>query len=336
VSRNDRHRAPAEITAGARSDSAGYSYQPELATWLPIVLFIDSGFELAPFAEAFAGELAFRDEVTESEREHVVALVTGIKPVGAHEVAPYPGLKLVLTCSTGTDHVDTAELTRRGLTVCNTPTYCSDEVADHALACVLAGWRQLWTLGDDVRAGGWDASASLRRFDAQRLGIVGLGRIGSRLARSALALGIEVVGSDPYAPPPDGVRLLELDELLATSDAVSLHLPGRPGAPPLLDARRIASLKPRAVLVNLARASLVDLDALLAALDSGAIGAAAWDVWPQEPPAAGDPRLRARGLLVTPHVGWSSPQADEAYQREAIAALRDTLIRGQEPAGLVR
>jgi D-3-phosphoglycerate dehydrogenase / 2-oxoglutarate reductase len=308
-----------------------------LATWLPIVLFIDDGFELAPFADEFAGELDCRDEIAAEERDRVVALVTGIKPIGAEQIAPYPGLKVVLTCSTGTDHLDTEELIRAGLTVCRTPTYCSDEVADHALACVLAGWRGLWRLGADVRAGGWEAGAMLRRSDAQRLGIVGLGRIGSRLGARAAAIGIDVVGSDPLlTTAPPGVTLLDLDELLASSDAVSLHLPGTPGAPPLLDAARIAAMKPGAVLVNLARSSLVEMDAMLAALRSGALSAVAFDVWPQEPPEPGDERLQTPGLLVTPHVGWSSPEANRAYFAEARDALRDTLIRGREPAGLVR
>ena len=107
-----------------------------------------------------------------------------------------------------------------------------------------------------------------------------------------------------------------------TSDAVSLHLPAQPGSPPLLGAREIARIKPGAVLVNLARASLVDIDAVVAALESGALGGAAFDVWTEEPPAADDARLRTRGLLVTPHVGWSSPEADEAWRAEAIDALR--------------
>jgi phosphoglycerate dehydrogenase-like enzyme len=165
----------------------------------------------------------------------------------------------------------------------------------------------------------------LRRFDHQRLGIIGLGRIGAGLARRALALGIEVVAVDPVASPPDGVRMVGLGDLIAGSDAISLHLPGRPGDPPLLGAAEIARLKPGALVVNLARASLVDLDALLAALEAGAIDGVAWDVWPQEPPAD-DRRLQMRGLLVTPHVGWSSPQADQAWQDEGIAALRAALI----------
>jgi len=284
---------------------------------------------MAPFAEALAGEVECRDSIDPAQAERVIALVTAMEPVGAAQARPFDGLRLVLTCSTGTDHLDVAQLTERGVTVANTPTYCSDEVADHALACVLAGWRGLWTLGSDVRAGDWEPETMLRRFDAQRLGIIGLGRIGKRLAHRARALGIDVVGCDPVAAATAGdVPRVSLDELLSSCDAVSLHLPGRPGEPPLLGSAEIARMKAGALLVNLARASLVDVDAVVAALESGALGGAAFDVWASEPPAPDDSRLQTRGLLVTPHVGWSSPQADDAWRDEAIQALRATLTVG--------
>ena len=288
---------------------------------------------MAPFAEALAGELECRDSVDSAEAERVVALVTGGVPVGAAEARPYDGLRAVLTCSTGTDHLDIGALTGRGLTIANTPTYCSDEVADHALACVLAGWRGLWTLGAGVRAGAWESETMLRRSDAQRLGVIGLGRIGMRLARRARALGIDVVGCDPVvAPGAEDVPRVGLDELLSTSDAVSLHAPGQPGTTPLLGSRELALMKPGAILVNLARASLVDIDAVVAALESGALGGAAFDVWTEEPPAPDDTRIHTRGLLLTPHVGWSSPQADEAWREEAIGALRAALVTPSGPA----
>lgn len=307
-----------------------------MATWLPIASFIDRGFEVAPFADALSGEVSCREQVDPAERGRVVALVTGAVPVTAADAAQYPNLQMVLTCSTGTDHLDLPGLRALGLTVCNTPAYCSQEVADHALACLLGAWRDLWRLGGAVRAGEWEPGTMLRRFDAQRLGIIGLGRIGRALARSAAALGIQVVGHDPYlAEPVAGVRLLALDELLAVCDGVSLHLPGSAGAPPVIGAAELDLIKRGSVLVNVSRASLVDLDAMIAALRSGRLAAAVWDVWAQEPPAPDDARLLTPGLLVTPHVGWSSPQADAAYRVEAIEALRAVLLRGEEPVGRV-
>jgi D-3-phosphoglycerate dehydrogenase len=297
-----------------------------LATWLPIALFIDRGFPVEPFAQPLTGMLECRERVSDDERELVVALVTGAAPVGAEQVAPFPHLRVVLTCSIGVDHLDVVELRRRGLTVANTQSYCTEEVADHALACLLAGWRGLWRLGEDVRAGRWEPGTRLRRFDAQRLGIVGLGRIGAALARRALALGIDVVAFDPAVPtPPPGVIAVGFEELLASSDAVSLHVPGTAGAPPLLGRRELSLMRPDALLLNLARASVVDLDAVVEALAQGTLAGAAFDVWPTEPPALDDPRLHTPGLLVTPHVGWSSEQAEDAYRSEAIEALRAAL-----------
>jgi D-3-phosphoglycerate dehydrogenase len=301
----------------------------------PIALFIDRGFEVGPFADALSPQLRCREHVTAEEAPAVAAIVTGIERVSGEEVAPYPNLRVVLTCSVGTDHLDLDALGRRGLVVCNTPGYCTEEVADHALACVLAGWRGLWSLGEAVREGRWEPATILRRFDAQRLGVIGVGRIGRALARKALALGVDVVAHDPWAEPPPGVTGVALDELLHSADAVSLHVPGDPGAPPLLGAAEIASMKPGAVLVNTARASLVDLDAALVALCVGKLGAVAWDVWPHEPPELGDARVCTPGLLVTPHVGWSSPLAERAYLEEAIESLRASVVRGEEPPGRV-
>jgi D-3-phosphoglycerate dehydrogenase / 2-oxoglutarate reductase len=291
----------------------------------PIVLFVDRGFEMAPIAAGLPPALACRERVSEDEAGDVVAIVTGAVPIGAAEAAPYPNLRLVLTCSVGTDHLDVAALEAGGVAVANTPSYCTEEVAEHALACVLGGWRGLWSLGDSVRAGEWDyaAAGTLRRFDRSRLGIVGLGRIGRALARRARALGIDVVAHDPVTTGDEEVAMVALGELLATSDAVSLHVPG--GERPLLGAAEIAAMRPHAILVNLARPDVVDLDAVVAALRAGRLGGAAWDVWPREPPAPDDPRLRTPGLLVTPHAAWFSAQADEAYRAEAVDALRKAL-----------
>jgi D-3-phosphoglycerate dehydrogenase len=293
----------------------------------PVVLYVDRGFDHRPIAAALAADLDARETVGPDEAGDVVALVTGAVAIGRDEVAPYPALRTVVTCSIGTDHLDVAALAELGIAVRNTPTYCTEEVADHALACVLAGWRGLFALDAAVRAGGWDYAAAglLRRADASCLGIVGLGRIGRALAARARALGIEVVAHDPYAAGGD-VELVELSELLARADAVSLHLPWTPGPPPLIAAAELALMRPDAVLVNLARPGVADLDAVGAALREGRLGAAFWDVWPQEPPVLPDSRLDAPRLVVTPHAAWYSAQAETAYYDEAIAALREELL----------
>jgi phosphoglycerate dehydrogenase-like enzyme len=284
-----------------------------------IALFVDRGFPVEPFAEALAGEIDCRSEIGPDEAGDVVAIVTGTPPVGPAEVAPYPNLRLVLTCTIGTDHLDVAGLRERGLVVANTPTYCTQEVAEHALACALAGLRALPRLDAAVRAGTWDYAAAgvpLRFADAT-LGIVGLGRIGRALATLAGAVGMTVVAHDPYAAS-GAVPLLALDDLLARSDVVSLHAPGGSGV--LVGPAHLARMKHTA--------TLVDLDAMVAALHAGRLGGAFWDVWPEEPPDPGDPRLQAPGLVVTPHAAWHSARADQAYRDEAVAVLRDVLVTG--------
>jgi phosphoglycerate dehydrogenase-like enzyme len=298
-------------------------------------LFVDRGFPVEPFAAALAPEIRCVEEVGPDEAGEVLAIVTGTPPVGAAEVAPYPNLRLVLTCTIGTDHLDLDALRARGIVVANTPTYCTEEVAEHALACALAGIRGLWRLDAAVRAGDWryDAAGVPLRFEDARLGVVGLGRIGRALARRARALGIGVVAHDPFAAPGGDVPLLALDELLATSDVVSLHAPGGSGT--LLGAAELGRMKAGALLVNMARPDLVDVDAMVAALHAGALGGAAWDVWPQEPADPADPRLAAPGLLVTPHAAWHSARADQAYRDEAISVLRDVLVAGRDPVSRV-
>lgn len=305
----------------------------------PTLLFVDDAFPAEPFARALAGRAAVRVDGSAGpwpSDPSVVAVVTGARTVRAADVEALPGLELVLTCSIGTDHLEVDALAARGLAVCHTPTYCTEEVADHALSGVLALWRGLPGLADDVRAGGWHwgATGMLRRFDHSCLGIIGLGRIGRSLARKAAALGIEVVAVDPALPAelvPPGVEVVTLEELVARADAISLHAPPTPGDAPLLTADVIAAMRPRAVLVNTARAALVDLDALDEALDEGRLAGALFDVWEQEPPRRDDPRWQRPGMVLTPHAGWASDAADAAYQEEGLTVLRALLAGAPLP-----
>jgi D-3-phosphoglycerate dehydrogenase len=280
--------------------------------------------------EVANGELALRDDV--------VALVTGGRRVTADELDRLPALRAVITASTGWDHLDLGQLGARGILAAAVADYCSDEVADHALAAVLSLWRGLPALARSVADGGWDAHAAgpLRRIAGSRLGIVGLGRVGRRLAAGAQALGIEVAACDPPLPEAEfercGVRRDDLDGLLRFSDALSLHLPLGAGEAPLIGERELSLMREGAVLVDVARAQLVDLDALAAGLARGRPAAALLDVWPDEPPAPGDARLRAPNLVVTPHAAWYSPGSEQRlYERTADALA--AVLAGREPDG---
>jgi D-3-phosphoglycerate dehydrogenase len=250
------------------------------------------------------------------------ALLVGDSPVTAEVFAGLAQLRIVATVTVGVDHIDIAAASERGVWVANAPDTATEEVATTALAMALSLVRHLPFLDRHVRAGGWDAFATGERHrpSALALGIVGLGSIGSRLANLALPLFGRVLACDPMParPTPPGVELVGIDDLLAASDVVSLHLPAQPGAPPLLDAAGLARMRSGAFLVNAARGSLVDTAALLDALDSGRLAGAALDVVDGEPPAPDD-RIRGHPrVLVTPHAAFfSSESAADTYAAQA-------------------
>jgi D-3-phosphoglycerate dehydrogenase len=286
------------------------------------------GVEVASGGEPWAGD-------------DVVGLLIGTDVrVREDDFERLPALKVVATCSVGFDHVDVEEAERRGIWVCNVPDYCVNEVADHSLALVLALLRGVVELDRSVRAGGWDwtAAGPLRRARGTRLGVVGFGRIGRALAERAAALGFEVWASDPFVPAEAvkaaGARPATLEELLGRCEAVSLHLPLTPETEGLIGETELALMPRGAVLVDTARAQLVDLDALVAALESGHLGGAALDVLPVEPPTADGPAPQAPRLVVTPHVAWYSAEAEEAVYRRPVLSVR-AVLEGREPDGAV-
>jgi D-3-phosphoglycerate dehydrogenase len=275
------------------------------------------------------------------EGDDVVALLIGTDVrVTAEDLARLPALKIVASCSVGYDHVAYEEAERRGVWVCNVPDYCVEEVADHSLALLLGLLRGIVELDRSVRAGAWDwkAAGGLRRIRGTRLGLIGFGRIGRALAERALAVGFDVRATDPAVSPEAiaaaGARAASLDELLESCEAFSLHLPLMPETKGLIGARELARMPSGSVLVDTARAELVDLDALLKALKSGHLAGAALDVLPLEPPTRERPAPSAPRLVVTPHAAWYSAEAEEAVYRRPVLSVRDVL-EGREPAGAV-
>ena len=273
--------------------------------------------------------------------DDVVGLLVGTETeVRAVDLDRLPALRVIATCSVGFDHVDHEEAERRGIWVCSVPDYCTEEVADHALALVLSLLRGVVVLDREVRAGGWNwqAAGELRRIRGSRLGVVGLGRTGRALVERASAVGFEVWGTDPALTDDQiaaaGARPATLHDLLTACHAISLHVALTPETDGLLGADELALLPDGAVLVDTARPQLVDLDALRAELESGRLGGAALDVIPVEPPTAEHPAPAWPRLVVTPHVAWYSAEAKEACYRRPVLSVR-AVLEDRVPDGAV-
>jgi glycerate dehydrogenase len=248
-----------------------------------------------------------------------------------------PGLKLLVLAATGTNNVDLEAARERGIGVCNLRDYCTASVVQHTLGVMLLLNQRLREYDQLVRSGAWQRGDQfclldypLRELAGRRLGIVGYGALGKAVARAAaLALGMEVL----VANRPGGKRQadrIDLDELLPQVDVLSLHCPLTPHTEGLLDAARLARMRPDALLVNTARGALVDSAALAAALRAGRLGGAAIDVLPREPPTGGDPLLAADipNLIVTPHIAWAAREARQRCLDEMAANVEDYLRGG--------
>ena len=222
----------------------------------------------------------------------------------------------------GVDNVDVAAATEAGILVTNVPDYCLDEVADHALALLLATARGIVPAARSVREGGWDVpQAGIHRLAGRRLALLGVGRIGRRVADRARAFGLEVVGFDPYVETWEGTGIAPAESAeaaVAEADAVSLHAPLTDATRHLVGERTIAAMRRAPVVVNTSRGGLVDLDAATRALEDGRIGALALDVTEVEPLPADHPLRTHPRALVTPHMAFYSAEAQAELQRRAV------------------
>jgi D-3-phosphoglycerate dehydrogenase len=220
-------------------------------------------------------------------------------------VAEGSRLRVISRVGVGYDNVDVAGVRAAGVTVCNTPEGPTVSTAEHTITLMLAIARGLPAEQARAREGLPGAPVgTAMEVDGRTLGLVGFGRIARRVARAGSALGMRVVAHDPFIGGDDtaGVELVGLDRLLAESDVISLHAPGGEATRHLLDASTLAAAKRGVLVVNCARGTLIDQDALLAALDDGQVGGAALDVTEPEPLPAGHPLLDHPRVIVTPHI----------------------------------
>jgi len=285
-------------------------------------------------------EVSVQTGLPEAELVRVIPEFDGLvvrsqTKVTAPVLAAAARLRVVGRAGVGVDNVDLDAATKRGVIVMNTPGGNTISTAEHAFSLLVSIARNIPQAHASIKAGRWDR----KKFEGvelygKTLGILGMGRIGSEIARRAIAFGMRVLAYDPYLSASRArtlqVELVEeLDALLPGADFLTLHMPLTPETKHMLDARRLALCKKGARIVNCARGGLVDEAALAESLRAGHIAAAALDVYEVEPPPADFPLRELDGMVFTPHLGASTAEAQENVGIEIAAAIRAALLEGE-------
>jgi len=260
--------------------------------------------------------------------------LTNKTPLDAGTIQQLPDLRYIGVTATGYNVVDTQAASAANVIVTNVPTYGTDSVAQHTAGLLLELARRVSIHSTAVREGRWAACpdfcftlAPITELTGKTMGIVGLGRIGVAFARIAAALGMRLIGHAPRWPDADRLAGLQiesvsLDDLFAHSDAVSLHCPLTDKTHHLVNASRLAAMKPMAFLVNTSRGPLIDESALADALVAGRLAGAALDVLEQEPPPLDHPLFRAPNCIITPHMACTAKAARERLLQTVIDNIR--------------
>ena len=244
-----------------------------------------------------------------------------------------PRLKVVARAGIGYDNVEVAECAAAGVAACNAPDAPTVSTAEHALALLLAVAKRVKLAERRLQDGLGDYRAThlALELDGRTLGLLGCGRIGSRMARYSAAVGMRVLVHDPYLDPDKAREVgdpVDLDGLWRRSDAVSLHAPATVATSHIVDARAIAAMRPGVIIVNCARGSLIDHDALLAGLESGHIAGAGLDVTEPEPLPSGHRLLGRDDVIVTPHVASSTTAGTVRLLDQALGQAAEWLNGG--------
>lgn len=250
--------------------------------------------------------------------------------ITAEHIAALPDLKYIGVLATGYNIVDVEAARNRGIVVTNIPAYSTDSVAQMVFAHILNICLQVQHYTDEVRNGRWTSSPDfcfwdtpLMELSGKKLGIVGLGHTGSATARIAIGFGMQVCAytSKSHFQLIPEIKKMELDELFRECDIVSLHCPLNEQTRGMVNAARLKTMKPTAILINTGRGPLVDEQDLADALNNGTIYAAGVDVLSQEPPRADNPLLHARNCFITPHIAWASGEARQRLMQIAVDNL---------------
>ncbi len=270
--------------------------------------------------------------------------ITNKVPLSADVLEQLPELRLVAVAATGTDCVDKAACARRGIAVANIRGYAVNTVPEHTFALMLALRRNLVAYRDDVIEGEWQKSGQFCFFNhaihdlaGARLGIIGEGALGQSVAAIARAFGMVPLFAAHKGRSGCGRLYTPWDEILATSDIITLHCPLTPETRGMIGLAEFRQMARRPLLINTARGGLVDEEALVQALDEGLISGAGFDVTLGEPPAADSPMMRIAArpnVILTPHVAWASDEAQQALADQLIDNI-DHFVAGT-PTNLVK
>ncbi len=265
-----------------------------------------------------------------------VALLNTYAPIDRETLDHLENCKIIARYGIGVDNIDLGAARDRGVVVTNVPDYCVDEVADHTLALLLAVARRLIAGRAHVMGGGWgiDPLRPIHRLRGRTLGLVGFGNIARAVATRAQAFGLAVTTYDPYIDDAtlssrDIARAASLEDLLAGSDVVSVHVPLLDETRALIDAEALGHMRRDAILLNTSRGPIVEVDAVVEALRDGRLGGAGLDVFPTEPP---DHRSfeGIENLVVTPHAAFYSDESVAESQTKAATCIV-AVLRGEEP-----
>jgi D-3-phosphoglycerate dehydrogenase / 2-oxoglutarate reductase len=298
-----------------------------------------AGLELAAFQLKFKPD----DEVLAKIGDADIIVVNMLKMTDAI-LSRLPRCRLLIRHGIGYDNVDVAACTKHGIPFAYQPDYCTEDVAEHAIALLLACARKVPSsraiLDRSVAKGQWDFAGlfPMYRMQGKTLGIVGVGRIGSRVAQKLASFGFRIVGNDPYLGAERkkelGLEWVDQQTLFKESDYVSIHTPLNDETRHLVNAKTLGLMKRTAYLVNTARGGMVDIPALASALKAGAIAGAALDVYDREPPPPEFPLYGMDNVILTPHTAWASEESGWQIRKNIVADILSA-AKGGQPRSLV-
>lgn len=305
------------------------------------VLITTSSFSLGNFAQAKSlhdaeisiemnphGRRLSEDEVAELVATDVIAILAGLEPLTDRVLSNAKSLRVIARCGTGLDSVDLQAASRLGIDVFNTPDAPTQAVAELTIAHMLNSLRHISTTDSNMRSGKWTPTMG-SLLATKTVGLIGVGRIGSAVAKLAQAFGARVIGFDPVISSHNSVELLSLDEVLNQSDIVSLHVPINDQTHHILNANTISRMKPGSIVVNVSRGGLIDESALHDALKSQHLSGAALDCFEDEPYSG--PLLQLPGVHVTAHMGSYARETRDLMEVEAST----NLVNGLRKRGLI-